>query len=88
MTGILLKIIKMIRKIMGFLLPASIFAEDIFSNFYNYLDFFVDILIQANFLIPLPTIFHCLEIIIGIKVIKFSIFLTNWLLQAIFDIIP
>lgn len=88
MTKIIVALITAVKGIIGFLLPESIFAADIFSNFALYFDFFVDFLIKVNFLIPLPTIFTCLNIMLTIKMIKFGIFMYNWFIRAVLDVIP
>lgn len=88
MTKIILTLIAAVKGIIGFLLPETIFVADVFANFTRYLDFFVDFLIKVNFLIPLPTIFTCLKIMLTIKVIKFGIFMYNWFIRAVLDVIP
>lgn len=88
MTDIVVGIIKFMNSIMAFLLPDTLFMTDIFTNFGNYLNTFTDFLIKVNFLIPLPTIFSCLAMMVTIKVTKFTIFIFNWLVRAVLDVIP
>ena len=88
MTTIIIKVIGFINAIIGFILPDKIFVTDIFTNFSSYLDFFIDFLIKVNFLIPLPTLFSCITIILSIKIIKFGIFVYNWIIRAVLDVIP
>lgn len=88
MTTIIIGLIKGFKGIASFLLPDQIFVSDIFTNFDAYVTWFTDFLVTANFLVPLPTIFDCLEIIVTIKIIKFTIFIANWLARAALDVIP
>lgn len=88
MTGIILKFIKIIKGMVGFLLPDAIFNISIFGNFLDTVDWFVEFLVAVNFLIPLPTIFFALKCMVSIKVIKFTIFLCNWCVRRVCDIIP
>lgn len=88
MTQIIIGFISMIKNIVGFLLPDVIFVSDVFTNFADYIVYFVEFLIKVNFLIPLPTIFMCLQIMLSLKVIKFGIFIFNWFVRAVLDVIP
>ena len=88
MTDIILTIIKFVKSFASFLLPDALFATDIFVGFYDYLDFFLDIVVQANFLVPIPTIFSCFSIIVTFKVVKFTLFISNWLIRSVLEVIP
>ena len=88
MTDIILKFIKIFKSMVGFLLPDAIFNLSIFSNFLDTVEWFVDFLVAVNFLVPLPTIFMALKTMVSIKVIKFTIFLGNWLVRRVCDVIP
>lgn len=88
MTDIILSIVSFLKNSIWFLLPDAIFVTDIFTNFASYLNFFTDFLVKVNFLVPLPTIFMCLRLILTIKIIKFGIFMFNWFVRAVLDVIP
>ena len=87
MTDIIITIMKFVKSFVSFLVPDALFATDIITNFYKYLDFFLDIIVQVNFLIPVPTIFSCIAIIVTFKVVKFTLFISNWIVRAVLDVI-
>lgn len=88
MTDIILSIINFLKSFIWFLLPDVIFVTDVFTNFATYLNYFTDFLIKVNFLVPLPTIFTCLRIMLTIKIVKFGVFMFNWFVRAVLDVIP
>ena len=88
MTNLIINIIEMINNLINFLLPDTLFLVDVFTNFANNLNTFTDFLIAVNFLIPLPTVFTCLGLILTVKIIKFNIFIYNWFIRAVLDVIP
>ena len=88
MTSIILSLIKFIKGFSSFLLPEKLFAEDIFTNFSEYVDFFTDFIAAANFIIPLHTVFQALGLIVVLKVVKFYMFFVNWFIRSVLDVIP
>ena len=88
MTGIITKFIKYLSKAVSFLFPDVLFNADIFTNFNKYLDIFIDFLADINFLIPLPDIFIAFGIMVSITTVKFTLFIMNWIIKRICDVIP
>ena len=48
----------------------------------------IQLIAQVNFFIPLPTILAIFSIVYGIKLAKFTLFIVNWVIRRIADIIP
>lgn len=88
MTKIITTFIKLIIGFSSFLMPDALFAADIFTNFDKFVDYLIDILAQVNFIIPLPDIFSAIAIIVSIDIVKFTIFIFNWIVKRVFDVIP
>ena len=88
MTGIILKFIKIIVGIVSFLFPDNLFMADVFVNFNSYLEIFIEFLATVNFLIPLPDVFAAFSFMVTITIIKFTLFITNWIIKRVFDVIP
>lgn len=88
MTGIITKVIKMAVGIVTFLFPKNLFMEDVFLNFNKYIDLFIDFLHDVNFLVPLPDIFASFSFMVTMSIIKFTLFITNWIIKRCFDVIP
>ncbi len=88
MTGIIVKFIKIIVGIVSFLYPDNLFMADVFTNFNSYLNTFIDFLAAVNFLIPLPDIMKAFSLMVSLTVIKFTLFIANWVIKRVFDVIP
>lgn len=88
MTGIIVKFIKIIVGIVSFLFPDNLFMADVFQNFNSYWDIFVDFLATINFLVPLPDIFVAFGLMVSLTIIKFTLFVLNWVVKRVFDVIP
>ena len=88
MTGIITKFIKFLSTAVSFLFPDVLFNADIFTNFNNYLNILIDFLADINFLIPLPDIFLAFSIMVTITIVKFTLFITNWIIKRTCDVIP
>ena len=88
MTGIIVKFIKIIVGIVSFLFPDNLFMADVFQNFNSYWDTFIDFLAAVNFLIPLPDVMTAFSLMVSITVIKFTLFVMNWVIKRVFDVIP
>ena len=48
----------------------------------------VDFIVKANYLVPIDTILLLISIKYGFRLIKFTIFIINWVIRRIADIIP
>lgn len=88
MTDIILTVINLVKGFITFLIPDALFAADVFTNFWDYINFFIDIIVKVNFLIPVRTIFTCFTIMVSIRIIKFTIFVTNWFIRSVLELLP
>lgn len=88
MTKIITSFIKIIVTFSSFLMPDALFNADIFTNFDSHISYLCEILAQVNFLIPLPDIFYCISLMAAVDVVKFTIFIFNWIVRRVFDVIP
>ena len=68
--------------------PEDSIISQISSGANDGITFVLDLLIKVNFLVPVPTIMILLGVSMVIEVIYFQIFIGNWILRRIFDIIP
>lgn len=89
MTKIIIKIIQLITGgLVSFLFPDNLFMGDVFTKFIPYWDTFVDFLAAVNFLVPLPDIMTAFSFMVSLNIIKFTLFIVNWIIKRIFDVIP
>ena len=68
--------------------PEDSIISQISSGANDGITFILDLLIKVNFLVPVPTIMILIGVSMVIEVIYFQIFIGNWILRRIFDIIP
>lgn len=68
--------------------PEDSIISQISSGVNDGITFVLDLLIKVNFLVPVPTIMILIGASMVIEVIYFQIFIGNWILRRIFDIIP
>lgn len=68
--------------------PEDSIISQISSGANDGITFILDLLIKINFLVPVPTIMILIGASMVIEVIYFQIFIGNWILRRIFDIIP
>ena len=68
--------------------PEDSIISQISSGANDGITFVLDLLIKVNFLVPVPTIMILIGASMAIEVIYFQIFIGNWILRRIFDIIP
>lgn len=54
----------------------------------NFIQMFYDFVAAANFLVPVPDVFAILSAIFILKVTKTLVWVANWIVQRIFDVIP
>ena len=88
MTDIIIYFINFFTGAVGFLFPESLFMADVFTNFNYYLETFIEFLATVNFLVPLPDIFRIFSLMVSLTVIKFTLFVSNWLIQIVCELLP
>ena len=60
----------------------------VIGKLINAIQMLYDFITAANFLVPVPDIFKILSCIFILKTVKTLIWLGNWIIQRIFDVIP
>lgn len=89
MTELIVGFIQFIRDQFIFNLFAEVgLGVELFSNLNTYIPALLDFLAKVNFLIPLRDIFQCLGAVLFVKIGKMTIFVVNWVIRRIFDVIP
>lgn len=69
-------------------LPDLSIESTYLSNMVSGMHTVVDFLAFVNFIIPLDTILLIMSIVYGFKVVKFMVFLINWVVRRIADFFP
>ncbi|MBS6953452.1 MAG: hypothetical protein KH230_09465 [Enterocloster asparagiformis] len=88
MTDIIVSVINWMATVVGTLLPDLSLDSGHLASIVDGLEVVIEFMSQVNFLIPLPTILLVISIVYGFRLIKFSIFLINWVIRRIADLIP
>lgn len=88
MTDIICGVLNFFRDLIANHFPSLSLESGTLSSIANGFDMVIQFVAQINFLIPLPTILIILSLVYGIKLAKFALFLVNWLIRRIADIIP
>ena len=88
MTDLLVGFIDFIINFFGKVIPSYDFSADTYAKISDSLPIVVDFLADVNFIIPLGDIVLIIVISCGFKLFKFSLFVGNWLVKRVFDLIP
>lgn len=88
MTGLINKFIDFCLELLLFVQPDILIRADIMENITTYASYALDLLKTVNFLIPVPVIYMVLSCMISIKVMLFLLWMINWVIKRVFDVIP
>ena len=88
MTNMIVTFLEFLTGVVDTLVPNLSVDSGILANIADGLEVIVEFIAQVNFLIPLPTIFLVLSIVFGFRLVKFTIFVVNWVIRRIADVIP
>lgn len=88
MTDIICGVLNFFRDLIINHFPNLSLESGTLSSISNGFDMVIQFVAQINFLIPLPTVLIILSLVYGIKLAKFALFLVNWVIRRIADIIP
>lgn len=70
------------------IIPVLDFEPQVYENISTSIGVIKELLVNVNFMIPLPDIVMIMSLVIGFRVLKFGIFVGNWLIRRICDLIP
>ncbi len=48
----------------------------------------IDFLVKANYVVPIDTILLITSIVYGFRVVKFGVFVVNWIIRRLVDAVP
>lgn len=88
MTDLICNFIDFILELTLLIMPDIEFVWDFFSNISSYLEIGLDLLIKINFLIPVPLIMGVLFIQLLLRIAFIALYILNWVIRRIFDVIP
>lgn len=88
MTEIICNVLSFFRDLIVNYFPDISIGSGNLSSVADAFETMVSFIAQINFLVPLPTMFTILSLVYGLKIGKFVVFLVNWVIRRIADIIP
>lgn len=88
MTDILCSILDFFQNVIVKYFPDLSLESSHLGTIADAFEMVIDFIGQVNFFIPIPTILIILSIVYGIKFAKFTLFIINWVIRRIADIIP
>lgn len=88
MTDFIVTIINIVEHLIMMFIPEVTLAPEILSNLSSVFDTIFDLFNQVNFLIPLTDAFLILTLDIAFRVLLSVVFVGNWVLRRVFDVIP
>lgn len=87
MTDLAIGFLDMLRSWVGNLPDLSV-DSSVVSSMVSAADTVVSFIAAANYIVPVPVILLILSIVYGFKVLKFSVFIINWVIRRIADFVP
>ncbi|MEY8357325.1 hypothetical protein AALB39_28835 [Lachnospiraceae bacterium 54-53] len=88
MTDIIIAVLNFFSSIVESSFPALTADNSIISQVQAAVTAVSGFIAKVNFLVPIDTVFQILGLIVVFKVGKFGVFVVNWVIRRIADIIP
>lgn len=82
--------VKMLELLQGLIdkLPSLSIDSGAVSSIEGALPQIVEFIAKVNYIVPIDTILFLLSIVYGFRVVKFTIFIINWVIRRIADFVP
>lgn len=87
MTDLAVGFLNMLQSWIGKLPDLSV-DSSVMSSLTAAVDTVISFMAAANYIIPISTILLILSIVYGFKILKFSVFIVNWVIRRIADFVP
>lgn len=88
MTRFIVALIKLVESLIMTFCPEIVLAPEIITNLNGVVSIVIDTFNRVNFLVPLTDAFAILTLDIMVRVLLCSVFVGNWVVRRIFDVIP
>lgn len=88
MTQLICNFIDFVVELSTLTYPDLIFLNDFIANLGTYMQYALDLLLQVNFLIPVPLIVTVIFIKVTLNGAFIYLDIVNWVIRRVFDVIP
>lgn len=88
MTGIICNFLDWLAAFIVEHVPAIMVDSNIIGNVSSAVEFLMDILSDCNWVFPVSDALLIISVLFGIQLVKLFIFIANWIIRRIADVIP
>lgn len=88
MTGIIVNVLNWLAGVITAHIPAITLDSGVLGNVSDAIAYVLDVVAKTNWIFPVPDALLIIGIVIGFTLVKVGIFVANWVIQRIFDVIP
>lgn len=88
MTGLITGSLDFVASFINSMLPVYDLSDSAYNTISTSLTTLADFIRQVNFIVPLSDIMVMIGIDIGIRIFKVTLFIGNWTIRRVMDVIP
>lgn len=88
MTLLIVAFINMLVNFASNHLPSYDFESGVYNGISDAIVSVVDFLAQINFIVPLGDLAYMLLMVIAVRLASMALFVANWIIRRIADVIP
>lgn len=88
MTGIICNFLDWLAAFIVDHVPAIAVGSDVMDKVSSAVEFLMDVLSNCNWLFPVSDALVIISVLFGIHLVKLLIFIVNWIIRRIADVIP
>lgn len=88
MTQLIVGFFNFITGIVNDWFPAFSLGDGVLSRVIDAFSYFVNLIANINWLVPVDDALFIIRLLVGYKLVMFVVFIINWIIKRIGDIIP
>lgn len=88
MTDMIVNLLKWLSGLITDYIPAVTLDGGVLGNIADGIAYVLDVVVKANWIFPVPDALLIIGIVFGFSLVKVGIFVVNWVIRRIFDVIP
>lgn len=88
MTDMIVNLLEWLSGLITDHVPAVTLDGGVLGNIADGIAYVLDIVAKANWIFPVPDALLIISIVFGFSLVKVGIFVVNWVIRRIFDVIP
>ena len=88
MTNIIVSFFNLLSDLITNYFPTFTLGDGVLSKVIDAFAYFVKLISDINWLVPVDDALLIISLIVGYKAVMFVVFIVNWIIRRIGDIIP